>query len=83
MGDAATAKAVTKPGALVAIFNATAGVLWAKTGLAGVSAPTTGTNGVALRPMDYTIIAMPVGDTHVITSAQAWAYQLEDDSEYR
>jgi hypothetical protein len=83
MGDLATAKPVTKSGDLVAVFNPLTTILFAKTGTDTVVAPTDGTNGICLRPMDYTIIAMPFGHTHIITNASAWGYILIDDSEIR
>ena len=81
LGDASTAKDTGGAGNIVAIYNPTAGTLFAKTGQSDVSAPTSGAADICLRPNDYTIISLGE-DTHVRTSATAFAYTIKGDLKY-
>ena len=81
LGDTSTAKDTGKAGNIVAIYNPTAGTLFAKTGNAGVAAPTSGVADICLKPNDYTIISLGE-DTHVRTSAGCFAYVIESELIY-
>ncbi len=79
LGDGATARAMSQRGKLAAVYNTTAGTLFAKTGDSTVAAPTGGTDSVCLPPLSYTIIALDQ-DTHVRTSASCFVYEVVDDT---
>lgn len=82
MGALNTAKSPSKHGALIAVYNNSATTAWAKTGDSTVTAPAGGTDGIALKPNDYTILAMGT-DTHIITStATCFGYEIVDDLKY-
>jgi len=72
----------SKLGALIAVYNNSATTAWAKTGDDTVTAPTGGADGIALKPNDYTIIAMGA-DVKIITStATCFGYEIVDDLTY-
>jgi hypothetical protein len=67
-------------GSLVAIFNDSSTVAWAAMGTtASVAAPTGGANGIALRPNDYTILALYNNNYIICSTATCFGYLINDD----
>jgi hypothetical protein len=80
LGALGTAKSATQRGKLIAVFNNSATVAFAKTGDASVTAPTGGADGICLTPNAYTIIAL-FQDTHIIcNAATCFGYEIVDDT---
>ena len=74
----------TKNGALIAVYNDSATTGFVATGAADVTAPTTGANGIACRPYDYTIVALANTDTQIIgiSGGTLWAYLVDDTANF-
>jgi hypothetical protein len=67
-------------GSLVAVFNDSSTVAWAAIGPNNsVAVPSGGANGIALKPNDYTIIAMYNSNYIVCSAATCFGYLLNDD----
>ena len=74
-----------KNGGLVAFYNDGAVTAWLTTGDNTAAAPAASSaNGIALKPNDYTILAMPDGTTNVNCNVSTVvAYLVQDDTYYR
>lgn len=70
---------------LIAFYNDGATTAWLTTGDNDTAAPAaTSANGIALKPNDYTILAMPDGTTNLNCSVTTVvAYLVKDDTFYR
>jgi hypothetical protein len=81
IGDASAAALNATQGALIAFYNPSGTVAYVKFGATNaVTAPTDGTNGIALVPNQYTIMPVPLGTPWFKASATAYAYLVADDS---
>ena len=70
-------------GGLVAIFNNSAVVEFAITGNLAVAAPSDPTDGIPVKPYDYLILAMGEDDYVIGSSADLFAYAIQDDTVLR
>lgn len=69
------------PGSLVALYNDSASTAFVRIGPDNtVAAPTGASDGVALRPYDYTIIAIGVDRYVRSNTATVYAYEVADDT---
>jgi hypothetical protein len=67
-------------GSIVAVYNNSAATAWAAIGpTSAVAVPTGGANGIALKPNDYTIIAMYNSNYIVCSAATCFGYLINDD----
>jgi hypothetical protein len=83
MGALNAAKAASKMGRLIAVYNNSSSVAWAKTGPnSSVTAPTGGADGIALTPNAYTIIAMGSDLFIIASAATCFGYEISDELEY-
>lgn len=83
MGALNTAKQASKMGRLIAVYNNSGSTAFAKTGADGtVTAPTGGTDGICLRPNDYTVIAMGTDLYIICNAATCFGYEIVDELEY-
>jgi hypothetical protein len=80
IGLASVAKQFDDAGMVVAIYNDSAVTLWAITGdnLAAVAGPADATTGIALKPYDYTYLAL--GEHKAYKASGGYAYLLDDDT---
>jgi len=75
-----------RSGAVIAFYNPTAAALWLtiSTTAADPEVPAVGeANSIALKPNDYTILAMPEGTTKIRATSGAIVYLVEDSSTIR
>jgi len=68
------------PGKLIAFFNSDALVHYVKIGKGSLTAPTDASDGIALKPLDYTIIALFDDTDFIADSALVYAYEILDDT---
>jgi len=67
-------------GSIVAVYNNSATTAWAKLGTTNaVTAPTGGADGIALKPMDYTLIAVYTNNYIICSAATCFGYLINDD----
>jgi hypothetical protein len=80
IGAATVAKQFDDAGLIVAIYNDSATTAWAILGddLAAVAAVPSSANGIALKPYDYTYLAL--GEFKAYKASGGYAYLLEDDT---
>lgn len=84
LGAANTLKKID-PGATVAFYNNSATTAWVAIGQDATppSAPTGGADGIALKPNDYTILALGNNNCFIANAATVFAYEVEDDSKWQ
>ena len=83
MGALNVAKNASKMGRLIAVYNNSAVTAFVATGtVSTLSAPTGGTDGICLRPFDYTVVVMST-DTWIISNVgTVFGYEIIDELEY-
>lgn len=79
--DAVTAQELDHGGKIIAVYNNSASVAWLTSAdkKANVVAPTS-VNGIALRPNDYTHVALGADRAFQVSASTAICYEVIDDT---